>query len=67
MAYVYTQLHICVTIFSNGSIVPLVFKFTELHALTLAACSYALLKTIILECEQLYLWENMILTVPDRN
>ena len=32
-----------VTIFSNGSIIPTGFKFTELHALTLAARSYALL------------------------
>ena len=31
------------TIFSNGSIIPPSFKFTELHALTLAARSYALL------------------------
>ena len=31
------------TIFSNGSIIPLSFKFTELHALTLAVRSYALL------------------------
>ena len=31
------------TIFSNGSIIPPSFKFTELHALTLAVCSYALL------------------------
>ena len=34
---------VCVTIFSNGSIIPPGFKFTELHALTLAARSYALL------------------------
>ena len=27
----------CVTIFSNSSIIPPSFKFTELHALTLAA------------------------------
>ena len=33
------------TIFSNGSIIPPGFKFTELHALTLAAHSYALLQT----------------------
>ena len=32
-----------VTIFSNGSMIHTSFKFTELHALTLAACSYALL------------------------
>ena len=29
--------------FSNGSIIPSGFKFTELHTLTLAARSYALL------------------------
>ena len=34
---------VCVTIFSNGSIIPPGFKFTKLHALTLAARSYALL------------------------
>ena len=32
-----------VTIFSNSSIIPTSFKFTELHALTLVACSYELL------------------------
>ena len=32
-----------VTIFSNGLIIPTGFKFTELCALTLATCSYALL------------------------
>ena len=32
------------TIFSNGSIIPPGFKFMELHALTLAARSYALLE-----------------------
>ena len=37
-----------VTIFSNGSIILVGFKFTELHALTLATCSYALLATVIL-------------------
>ena len=42
-AYVYVQLCIHVTIFSNGSIIPTSFKFTELHALTLATHSYALL------------------------
>ena len=36
-----------VTIFTNGSIVPTGFKFTELHGLTLAARSYALLCQII--------------------
>ena len=34
---------VCVTIYSNGSIIPTGFKFTELHALTLATRSYALL------------------------
>ena len=34
---------VCVTIFNKGSIIPTVFKFAELHALTLAAHSYALL------------------------
>ena len=34
---------VCVTIFSNGSTIPTSFKFTELHALTLAARSYVLL------------------------
>ena len=44
MTYVYAQLHaVCVTIFSNGSIILTGFKFTELHVLTLAARSYALL------------------------
>ena len=36
------------TIFSNGSIIPPGFKFTELHALTLAARSYALLLGLLL-------------------
>ena len=35
-----------VTIFSNSLIIPPGFKFTELHALTLAAHSYALLDTV---------------------
>ena len=38
MAYVYMQLRTHVTIFSNDSIIPTGFKFTEL-----AACSYVLL------------------------
>ena len=42
-AYVYELLRIRVTIFSNGSIILPSFKFTELHTLTLAARSYALL------------------------
>ena len=33
------------TIFSNGSIIPPGFKFTELHTLTVAARSYALLSS----------------------
>ena len=41
-----------VTIFSNGSIIPTGIKFTELHALTQAACSYALL----LRYNRLHLW-----------
>ena len=41
-AFVYTLLlRLRVTTFSNSSIIPLGFKFTELHALTLAARSYA--------------------------
>ena len=35
--------HMWFTIYSNGSIIPTGFKFTELHALTLAARSYVLL------------------------
>ena len=35
------------TIFSNGSIIPPGFKFTELNALTLAAHSYALLSAVV--------------------
>ena len=42
-AYVYVQLHIRVTIFSKGSIIPTSFKFMELYALTLAARTLALL------------------------
>ena len=41
MAYVCT---VCVTIFSTGSKFQLVSNFTELHALSLAAQSYALLQ-----------------------
>ena len=36
-----------VIIFSNSSIIPTSFKFTELHALTLAIRSYALLLKLI--------------------
>ena len=39
-----------VTIFSNSSIIPTSFKFTELHALTLAARSYVLLMHLYLSC-----------------
>ena len=42
-SYVYAQLRIRVTIFSTGSKFQLVSNFTELHTLTLAARSYALL------------------------
>ena len=42
-AYVYMLLRIVLLFFSNGSIIPPGFKFTELHALTLAARSYVLL------------------------
>ena len=35
-----------VTVFSNGSIIPTGFKFTELHTLTLAARSYVLLSEV---------------------
>ena len=35
------------TIFSNGSIIPIGFKFTELHALTLATRSRVLLISYI--------------------
>ena len=42
-AYIFVMLHIHVPIFCNSSIIPTGFKFTELHALTLAAHSYALL------------------------
>ena len=46
-AHVYVQMCIRVTTFSNGSIILTSFKFTELHALTLATCSYALLIWVI--------------------
>ena len=39
-AYVYMQLH---STCYYGSIIPIGFKFTKSHALTLAAHSYALL------------------------
>ena len=41
--YVYAHLRICVTIFSNSLIILTGFKFAELHTLTLATRSYALL------------------------
>ena len=34
---------VCVTIFSTGSKLRLVLNFMELYALTLAACSYAVM------------------------
>ena len=37
-----------VTIFGNDSIIPTGFEFTELHALTLTAHSYALLYSALL-------------------
>ena len=41
MAYANAQLRIHATIFSNGSIIPTGFKFTKLHALTMASCCRA--------------------------
>ena len=38
--YVYMELRIRATIFSNGSIIPTGFKFTESHALTLSNCPF---------------------------
>ena len=43
MAYVYAACAVHVTIFSTGSKFRPVSNFTELHALTLATRSYALL------------------------
>ena len=43
MPYVYAACPVCVTIFSTGGNFWPVSNFTELHALTPAACSYALL------------------------
>jgi len=43
MAYVYTAHAGCVTIFSDGDKFRPVSKFTELHSLALATCSYLLL------------------------
>ena len=42
-------MHSTFTIFNNGSIILPGFKFTELHTLTLAARSYALLTGGILD------------------
>ena len=44
---------VCVTLFSNNSIILTGFKFTELHTLTLAALSYALLLATLAEKKQL--------------
>ena len=44
MAYVYIGCTVHVTIFSTGRKFHPVSNFTELHVLTLAACSYALLE-----------------------
>ena len=41
------RMHSMFTIFSNGSIIPPGFKFTELHALTLAARLCALDKSLV--------------------
>ena len=43
MAYVYTACTVRVIIFGTGGKFQLACNFTMLHALTLAACSYALL------------------------
>ena len=43
MAYVYIACTVHVTIFSTGRKLHPVSNFTELHVLTLAACSYLLL------------------------
>ena len=43
MAYVYAACAVCVTIFSTGGKFRPVSTFMELHTLTLAARSYALL------------------------
>ena len=46
MAYVYAQLYaVCVTIFGTGGKLQLVSNLKELHTLTQAARSYALLST----------------------
>ena len=48
MAYIYTACAVRVTIFSTGSKFRPVSNFTELHAFTLAARSYALLSMCML-------------------
>ena len=48
MAYVYATCTVRVTIFNTGVKFQLVSSFTESHALTLAAHSYALLAEIII-------------------
>ena len=47
MPYVYAACPVCVTIFSSGGKFRPVPNFTELHALTLAAHSYALLLEMV--------------------
>ena len=55
------------TIFSNGSIIPPSFKFTELHALTLATRSYALLPiSIAARATQVYTEATEVLYLPLR-
>jgi len=55
MAYVYATCLVCVTIFSTGGKFCPVSNFTELYALTLATCSYALLVRLS-DCNILYPW-----------
>ena len=47
MPYVYAACPVCITIFSTGGKFRPVPNFTELHALTLAAHSYALLLEMV--------------------
>ena len=51
MAYVNTTCAGCVTIFSTGSKFRPVSNFTQLHvhAVTLAACSYAVLHVVFVQ------------------
>ena len=51
VAYINAVCTVCVTIFRTGGKFWLVSNFTELHALTLAACSYVVL---VLHIETLY-------------